>query len=104
MTPRILCAAIWYKELPTQKFLAKNQDRGIIVCGHRHPHIIDQMLMLTGKRTVTNAVDGVGEYEQGFLTSDNRFVDRKEAITIAKNAGQITHNNYLTQLHSEDIY
>jgi hypothetical protein len=53
-------------------------------------------------RSVTNAVDGVGEYEQGFLTNTNRFVDRKEAGQIAFAAGQT--EELKTTLYSEDLY
>ena len=43
--------------------------------------------------------------EQGFLTSDDRFVDRKEALKIATECKQIknkTVNN--DELYSEDIF
>ena len=66
----ILCAAIWYKDIPLQKVidgvLPKNCDRGLVVLGHRHGQCMWTMSSLTGLRSVTNAEDGVGEYEQGF--------------------------------------
>jgi hypothetical protein len=43
--------------------------------------------------------------EQGFVTSDGRFVDRKQALVIAQAAGQIrrkTPPDYL--LFSEDVW
>lgn len=103
---RIICAAIWYKELPTQTFLPKNITQGIIVCGIRHPHCIDIVRVLSGKRTVQIAPDGVGKTKQGFYTNLNRFVDRTEARQIALAAGQIEDDNtYSTkELYSEDIY
>ena len=69
----ILCAAIWYKDLPTQRLLPKNVDKGLVVCGHRHGQCIDTMRSLGTLRSVTFGPDSVGEHEQGFLTSDNRF-------------------------------
>ena len=42
--------------------------------------------------------------EQGFLTSKNRFVDRKEALKIAKkynNLNKLVDND---ELYSEDIF
>ncbi|MCC6818622.1 MAG: hypothetical protein IT245_07015 [Bacteroidia bacterium] len=47
--------------------------------------------------------------EKGFLTSENRFVDRKEAYTIAFNANQIIGPNKGIPtndigLTSEDLY
>lgn len=39
---------------------------------------------------------------QGFITTKNRFVDRKEAAEVAYSAGQIASPK--TELHSEDLY
>jgi hypothetical protein len=102
----ILCAAIWYKDIPLQKViegvLPKNCDRGLVVLGHRHGQCMWTMSSLTGLRSVTNAEDGVGEYEQGFLTNTNRFVDREEGGQIAFDAGQT--EDLRTTLYSEDLY
>ena len=102
----ILCAAIWYKDIPLQKViegvLPKNCDRGLVVLGHRHGQAMWTMSSLTGLRSVTNAEDGVGEYEQGFLTNTNRFVDREEGGKIAFAAGQT--KDLRTTLFSEDLY
>lgn len=102
----ILCAAIWYKEIPLKKeipqVLPKNCDRGLVVLGHRHGQCMWTMGCLTGLRSVTNAPDGVGEYEQGFLTNTNRFVGREEAAQIAFDSGQI--KQHTITLYSEDLY
>jgi len=103
----ILCAAIWYKDLPTQRLLPKNVDKGIVVCGHRHGHCIDIMRSLGTLRSVTFGPDSVGEHEQGFLTSTNRFVDRLEAAEVAVSQGQVWRNfliNPKVGLFSEDLY
>lgn len=43
--------------------------------------------------------------EQGFLTSDCRFVDRVEGLAIAKKYNQINVKHGLdTELYSEDIF
>jgi len=103
---RILCAAIWYKEIPLKieisGVLPKNCDRGIVVLGHRHPQCIWSVLSLTGLRTCTFAEDATGEHEQGFLTNFNRFVGREEAAEIAAFAGQIKER--VKTLYSEDLY
>jgi hypothetical protein len=105
MEETIICAAIWYKELPTQTFLPKNIKNGIIVCGHRHGHCIDIVKMLSGLRTVQIAPDGVGETIQGFLTNTNRFVDRTEAYQIAKERNQLNDRHHSEgTLYSEDLY
>ena len=43
----------------------------------------------------------MGEYEQGFLTSKNRFVGRDEGGRIAFEAGQI---DVIKTLYSEDLF
>lgn len=106
MKEYILCAAIWYKDIPLKKIiegvLPKNCDRGLVVCGHRHGQCMWTMGSLTGLRSVENADDGVGEYVQGFLTNKNRFVDREEAAIIAYDAEQIDKEK--KSLYSEDLY
>lgn len=104
---RILCAAIWYKEFEVDKSISDmvkpfNIEKGLVVYGWRHGNCISLMKAQTGYRTVTYANDGVGEHEQGFLTSKNRFVSRKEAGEIAFKAGQIEKEN--DYLFSEDLY
>lgn len=103
---RILCAAIWYKDIPIKKDIPqvrpKNIDKGIVVLGHRHGQCIWTVASLTGLRTATFADDGTGDHEQGFLTNFNRFVDREEAAKIAFNSGQI--NKEIETLYSEDLY
>ncbi len=48
---------------------------------------------------------GIYEKEQGFLTNLNRFVDRKEAWSIADKAGQIKQQSGgHGTLYSEDLY
>lgn len=100
--PYILCSAIWYKDLKTMNALPFNCDKGIVLCGWRHGNIIAQMMATMEKRTVTNAPDGVGEHVQGFLTSDNRFVDRVEGGKIAFESGQT--EVLKTYLFSEDVW
>jgi hypothetical protein len=104
----ILCAAIWFKDLPTlvddipsNLLRPTNCDRGIVFCGHRHPHCLYQMIALTGKYSHT-----VGESIQGFLTNLNRFVDRREAFDIAESANQLNDRNRFNDrtLFSEDLY
>ena len=105
-TERILCAAIWYKDIPLKadipQVLPKNCDRGLVVLGHRHCQCMWTMSSLTGLRTCEIGEDCAGESEQGFLTNKNRFVDREEAGQIAFNAGQT--DELKRTLYSEDLY
>jgi hypothetical protein len=103
----ITCSAIWYKDLPTSTFLPKNVEKGIVVCGHRHSNCIDIMKTLGTLRSVVKGPESVGDYEQGFMTSHNRFVDRIEAMQIAINQNQVLESdlyNPLIGLFSEDLY
>lgn len=102
----ILCAAIWYKELPLKETFQNNTlpvncDKGIVFCGHRHVHCMYSMISVTGLKSVPNES---GEHIQGFLTSLNRFVDRKEARLIAIKAGQVDNEDKGVNLYSEDLY
>lgn len=101
---KIICAATWYKDLPTAHRAGFNDvSKGVVLCGHRHGQIIAQLVALTGKREVTHAEDGCGEFEQGFMTSTGRFVDRKEAAKIwLAQGGELSYST--NQLYSEDLY
>lgn len=105
MQERIYSAAIWYKDLPTAKWLPSNVDKGVVVVGHRHGDIITTVVNLLGKRTCTNGEDCTGDSEQGFYTNKDRYVDREEAMHIAIASGQVVvTNTEVFQLYSEDLY
>lgn len=99
---KILCVAIHYFFYegcfaPIGHSVKNRADyQGVVLCGYRHPQIISQFKALTGKST------GPSNSTQGFLTSENRFVGRKEAAIIAFKANQIP--NEKSELFSEDIY
>ena len=101
MMEKIICSAIWFEELTDAKIQPININHGIVLCGHRHAHIIHQLVALTGKRCVQPEV---GKYTQGFLTSTNKFVNRTDAMIIATNAEQLIQMKYSGELYSEDIY
>lgn len=93
----ILCAAI--KRLKPVPVIAYNyktstkeqDDIYSIEIGRRHNDIMARF----GKKVLDVK-------QQGFYTSYGRFVDRKEALKIAKDAGQIELENGI--LYSEDLY
>jgi hypothetical protein len=96
----IVCSAIHYKNLPTPTYLPANINKGLVVCGLRHVYCLHQVVALTGKRQAE-----LGPYTEGFLTSENRFVDRKEGAIIALSSGQIKKTTYSkTDLYSEDLF
>lgn len=100
----IICSAVWFKELPLKAgpFLNQNPinvDKGLVFCGHRHAHCIYTMIAITGLRAIPKES---GEQIQGFLTSRNRFLDRKQAAELFKSLGGKL--NYGSELYSEDLY
>lgn len=107
MEERIICAAVWYKELqlkkdmPIETYLPKNLDRGIVFSGHRHGQCIYTKCAITGLRDAES-----GDNEQGFLTSKNRFVSREEALEIALRENQVIDHSQIrgNRLFSEDLY
>ena len=86
----ILCAAVRLKK--------DNSDQPIILGGYRHADCFGSAIQLG----YTGLID---ERDQGFLTSKGRFVDRAEALTIAKRANQLkTHHPAAKFLISDDLY
>jgi hypothetical protein len=108
MIEKIICAAIWYPDLipPNPRnmkmgsYLPQNIKEGIVICGHRHFNCLAQMIVLFGKYQ-----SEAGKEVQGFLTSENRFVNREEAMKIFKKARQrLKEPIYGKQLFSENLY
>jgi hypothetical protein len=105
---RIYSAAIWYKDLKTvNNKNPVNITQGIVVKGHRHADIIETVWNLLGLRTIENGEKAVGKTEQGFVTNQNRYVNRKEAYEIAYKAYQLGleyADREKGTLYSKDIY
>ena len=87
----ILCASIKYDD--------------IIINGRRHK---DCYIILRQFKPNIKEEDEPGREYQGFLTSKNRYVTRKEAFNIAKEQEQIIHHMFdddlIGELVSEDLY
>lgn len=100
---KIMCAAIWIKDENVQyTYYPTNINYGLIVCGYRHHNCIEHISNLYDKKRLV-------QYGmiQGFLTNNNRFVDRKEARIIAENANQLIEAETTStgnQLFSEDVW
>ena len=98
VSEKIICYAIHYRDWPVKDSHGPiNIDEGIVLCGARHHNIISIYKLLTGKRTN-------GDYIQGFITTNRRFVNRLEAAKIALENGQISKLNWPPELYSEDLY
>ena len=104
MSEYILCAAIWFKDGLKHEHQPVNINSGFVVCGRRHHNCYMTLAII--RRTDFEKVD-YGENKQGFVTSSDRFVDRKEGLTIARKANQIIHDMHDESnkiLVSEDLY
>jgi hypothetical protein len=99
----IICAAIHFNDGKTYPHQPDNIKSGIVICGRRHHNCFTTAFVLNeGKKIIEQCTDVNGRSVQGFLTSKNRFVDRKEAAQIAIERGQITRKAEI--LFSEDLY
>lgn len=95
--PYVICAAIWFKDWEKYVHQPRNVESGFVVAGRRH-HNCYLTLRLDGDFSKMKEIENV----QGFLTSDDRFLDRKEAGKLAFEIGQI--DKVTECLFSEDIY
>ena len=95
---KIVCSAIHCNTGEKIVHQPINIDYGIVFCALRH-HTCMTLRKEAGIPVTTPTT-------QGFITDNNRFVDRVEAYLIALKANQITrgktHHKY--ELFSEDIY
>ena len=93
---RIVCAAIHFSDGKIYKCRAKNIEDGFVVGGVKHSY--GDMI-----EPISSLLKGIQfKATEGFLTSDNEFVDREQAAKIAHDAGQIKHRVQL--LYSDHLY
>ena len=101
-TPRILCSAIWFMDDETYPHQPKNITTGFVISGHRHHNCFSTTWGLKGKKKITTREGHAARNIHGFLTSDNKFVNKIKAAEIAFTCGQIDKN--IKRLNSEDLY
>lgn len=92
----IICAAIHFDDKLKHEHQPSNITSGYVVCGRRHHNVFVTANIICFGNVKPNPD------KQGFLTSKDRFVNRKEAGDIAFAAGQITEPTNC--LFSEDLY
>jgi len=102
----IICAASHYDDGIVYPHQPKNVQTGIIIAGRRHHNCINTCQLLMGDKFNANKMNRAS---QGFLTSHDRFLNRKEAFKMALANNQIIHNfydktNQSQILVSEDLY
>jgi len=98
----ILCAANFYDDGKVHVHMPKNIKTGFVVCGMRHHNCIAIFALMVGFPYDENGLKLMRTEEQGFLTSNNRFVDREEGGRIAFAAKQT--KKLIIRLHSEDLW
>ena len=93
---KVLCAAIWVDDGKTNYlYQPKNIKSGFVISGWRHGSILEFMK--------AKKVSNKGSM-QGFITSDNRFLDRVEARELVIKTGQLEDTAWNDELYSEDLY
>lgn len=90
----IICAATYFPTGEVEAHQPINIDSGIVICGRMHHNIF----VVARKCGISKDMIPV----QGFLSSKDRFLDRKEAAVVAYAAGQIDEE--VTELFSEMLY
>ena len=113
----ILCAAIYINDGEKHEQQPENIDIGFVICGRRHHNCYQTIKDLSGQ----SVNDKYGELlkslsteeirkHQGFITSLDRYVDRREGWVIAKANNQIqwglkaSENGDDSILISENLY
>lgn len=87
----------------SESIVAAAIKRGtLIFTGTRHANIIRDMVDLGVVQELPK--DRVLSTEQGFLTSEGRWVDRSEGMRLAVDAGQLDYREHFNDLFSEDLW
>jgi len=92
----VMCAANWIDDNKDYLFQPYNIDKGIVFCGWRHPCIFPQY---KDQFPIETRVE-----VQGFLTTKNRFLTRKESLELVKTNGQLKNELIGGVLTSEDLW
>ena len=94
----ILCAALYIKNNSEYNSQPINIHKGFVICGRRH-HNCGEILKIMN-------ISSDNDIIEGFLTSKNRFLNRKDAYKIAFIRKQISDDYTIDEgiLISEDIY
>jgi len=99
-TEYVMCAANYLNDGQDHHFQPYNINKGFVICGWRHPCCGGSYLAANPQATMW---DGPG-WTQGFLTTKNRFLTRKEALELVILTGQHSGNIIGGVLTSEDLW
>lgn len=85
------------------KFHIESTDEDVVLCGHRHWNVFEQLKFLGFEPR-----KGYKEVAQGFIDDKNNFLNREEAFDHAIQCGQIKDDredgDYCGRLVSEDLW
>ncbi len=98
---RILCASIWINDGVKYTHQPINIATGFVLCGWRHGCIFEQIEGLL--HDITNKPSDSIQ-TQGFITSENRFLNRVQARKFVLETGQLESTEFSDELYSEDLY
>ena len=91
---------------PTQVIVCAACRYGLLIlCGARHWDRVMSDQYLLAKQT--GAYPGTGQFEQGFIDQFGTFINREDALKIARNSGQLEGRKKHPPEHllfSEDLY
>ena len=106
MNEFILCAANYYDDGVESTHSCKNIKTGFVICGRRHHNCIATFAKMVGFPYDEKGLELMRTKQQGFITNTDRWVDRFEALKIAKQANQLItgDGNERLGLFSEDLY
>ena len=93
----VICAAIHFDDGVKRDNQPAGINTGFVIAGRRHHNCFGTAFIIHEDNRYLKH-----EKEQGFLTSRDRFVSRKEAGIIAFTQGQTKELHYT--LFSEDLY
>ena len=100
----ILCAAIHFLDGIKHLHQPKNIESGFVVAGRRHHNCYVTISILhkldLSKDSILKGMESV----QGFITSNDRFLNRRESYDVAVASGQIEDDSEVKRLMSEDLY
>ena len=94
---KVLCAAIWFNDGQHYYHQPTNIPSGFVISGWRHGSILMVAKAMNCKISPNDQV-------QGFITSKNRFLNRKEAREFVLSTGQLQTTEFGDELYSEDLY
>lgn len=97
-TEYVMCSANYYDDGYEHMCQPYNIDKGFVIGGWRHACC--GMSYMAADTLVTRWDD----CEQGFLTTKNRFLTRKEALALVISTGQHDGNIIGGELISEDLW